>query len=224
MCELPLPVLRRPIHTRRVTFEGFLREDGLWDIDCELSDVKSEATARAGRPVLPAGAPMHLLRVRLTLDDHLTVRAVQTAVAAAPFEECQRPAGEPMQKLVGLTMGPGWRKAIEHAIGGVAGCTHYRELVFNAATVAFQMIPHYRASEGGRKADIPGPGSRMPFFMDKCMSWALDGAVVQRLAPHFYRPGEEARGAHGSHEAHEAHGSPGSDGSRGSRGSHGSHE
>src|SRR5690606_22654145 len=59
--------------------------------------------------------------------------------------------GEPMRKLIGLTMGPGWRKAIEGAIGGTGGCTHLRELVFNAATAAFQMIPHYRATHGGTK-------------------------------------------------------------------------
>jgi hypothetical protein len=195
MSDLPEPRSRRAIHTRRIRFDGFLRDDGLWDIDCELEDVKAEPITRSGGNVLPAGEPVHLLRVRLTLDDHLTVRAVQTAVAAAPFAECQQPAGEPMQKLVGLTMGPGWRKAIDHAIGGVAGCTHYRELVFNAATAAFQMIPYYKASQGGKRAEIPGPGSKPPFFMNKCMSWRFDGPVVQRIAPHFYTgPGKRKEG------------------------------
>jgi hypothetical protein len=188
MSVLPDPVSRRPIHTRRLSFEGFLRDDGLWDIDCELSDVKAEPMRRLGGEVLPAGAPVHLLRVRLTLDDHLTVRAVQTAVAAAPFAECQQPADEPMQKLVGLTMGPGWRKAIDGAIGGVGGCTHLRELVFNAATAAFQMIPYYRLTEGGRHEDLSARTGEPPFYMGKCMSWAFDGPVVQRLAPQFYRP------------------------------------
>lgn len=186
MSVLPAPVSRRPIHTRRISFEGFLRDDGLWDIDCELTDVKAETIERSDGRVLPAGQPVHLLRVRLTVDDHLTIRAVQTAVAAAPFGECHVPAAAPMQKLVGLTMGPGWRKAIEHAIGGTGGCTHYRELVFNAATAAFQMIPGYRSSRGNESA-IPGPGSAPPFYMGKCMSWAFDGPVVQRLAPHFHR-------------------------------------
>jgi hypothetical protein len=192
MSVLPDPVARRPVHTRRISFEGFLREDGLWDLDCQLTDTRSEPITRAGGNVLPAGEPVHLLRVRLTLDDGLTIRAVQTAVAAAPFAECALPAGEPMQKLVGLTMGPGWRKAIDQAIGGTAGCTHYRELVFNAATAAFQMIPGYRAN-GSRQDLLPGPGGPVPFFMGKCMSWAFDGPVVQRLAPHFYRPPQQPR-------------------------------
>ena len=187
MPALPPPVSRRPIHTRRIAFEGFLRDDGLWDIDCELSDTKAEAIHMRERGLLPPGEPVHLLRVRLTLDDGLTIRAVQTAAVNAPFQECQAPAGEPMQKLVGLAMGPGWRKMIEGAIGGVAGCTHLRELVFNAATAAYQMIPHYRAVQRGQKDDSATPDGKPPFYMGQCMTWAFDGPVVQRLAPVFYR-------------------------------------
>lgn len=188
MSVLPDPVPRRPIHTRTISFEGFLRDDGLWDIDCQLSDTKSQDIHMRERGTLPAGEPVHLLRVRLTLDDSLTIRAVQSAAVNAPFDECQVPASAPMQKLVGLTMGPGWRRMIEGAIGGVAGCTHLRELVFNAATAAFQMIPHHRATQGGRKDDTATADGKPPFYMGQCMTWAFDGPVVQRLAPQFYRP------------------------------------
>lgn len=139
------------------------------------------------RGLLPAGEPVHLLRVRLTVDDGFTIRAVQTAAVNTPFDECQVPAAEPMQKLVGLTMGPGWRRMIEGAIGGVGGCTHLRELVFNAATAAFQMIPHYRATQAGRQHDAPAAESKPPFYMGQCMTWAFEGPVVRRLAPQFYR-------------------------------------
>lgn len=182
---LPPAVGRRPVHTRHISFEGFLRDDGLWDIDCELRDHKAEAIQMRERGLLPAGEPVHLLRVRLTVDDGFTVRAVQTATAAAPFAECQQATGAPMQKLVGLTMGRGWRKAINDAIGGVGGCTHLRELVFNAATAAFQMIPHYRATQGGAQERMPANG-QPPFYMGQCMTWRFDGPVVQRLAPQFH--------------------------------------
>lgn len=190
MSDLPAPVPRRPIHTRRIAFEGFLREDGLWDIDCELRDTKADPIEMRERGTLPAGEPVHLLRVRLTVDDSLTIRDVRTGVLNVPFDECHKPAAEPMKKLVGLTMGPGWRKAIDGAIGGVAGCTHLRELVFNAATAAFQMIPHYRATQGGRKDEAAAQGDKPPFYMGQCMTWAFDGPVVQRLAPRFHRKRE----------------------------------
>jgi hypothetical protein len=184
MSELPPAAARRPIHTRRIAFEGFLRDDGLWDIDCELVDTKAETIRMHERGTLPAGEPVHSLRVRLTVDDGLTIRDVQTGVRAVPFDECHIAAADPMRKLVGLTMGPGWRKAIEGAIGGVGGCTHLRELVFNAATAAFQMIPGYKVQQAGSKledATVP------PFFMGKCMTWSFEGPVVQRLAPQFRR-------------------------------------
>ena len=187
MSDLPEPVSRRPVHTRKLSFEGFLRDDGLWDIDCTLSDTKSAPIQMRERGLLPAGEPIHLLRVRLTVDDGFTIRAVQTAAIHTPFDECQVPAEAPMQKLVGLTMGPGWRRAIDGAIGGVAGCTHLRELVFNAATAAFQMIPHYRATQRGQRDDTPPADGKPPFYMGHCMTWSFEGPVVQRLAPQFYR-------------------------------------
>ena len=187
MPDLPAPAARRPIHTRRIAFEGFLRDDGLWDIDCELSDTKSMPIHMRERGVLPPGEPVHLLRVRLTVDDTLTIRDVQTATLNVPSRECFKATGEPMRKLIGLTMGPGWRKAIDGAIGGVAGCTHMRELVFNAATAAFQMIPYHRESEAGGGDRVAQPADKPPFYMGQCMTWAFDGPVVQQVAPQFYR-------------------------------------
>jgi hypothetical protein len=195
MSELPTPVSRKPVHTRAIRFEGFLRDDGLWDIDCELSDTKAETITMRERGVLPPGEPVHLLRVRLTVDDGFTIRAVQTASTKVPFNECHTAAADPMQKLVGLTMGRGWRKAIEGAIGGVAGCTHLRELVFNAATAAFQMIPHYREIHGGGTNAPGADGDKPPFYMGQCMTWAFDGPVVQRNAPQFWRPVKVVREA-----------------------------
>lgn len=61
----------------------------------------------------------------------------------APFGECGV-ANQHMRRFVGMTMGSGWRQTIEKTIGGLQGCTHLRELLFNIATAAFQTIPHHR--------------------------------------------------------------------------------
>ncbi len=188
MPDLPAAAPRRPIHTRRVEFEGFLREDGLWDIDCTLTDTKSIPAPLIERGVVPPGEPLHLLRVRLTIDDGLTIRDVQAAATYVPFGECHQAAAEPMRRLVGLTMGRGWRKALDAAIGGTRGCTHLRELMFNAATAAFQMVPHYQESQGGTKMPHFGPGSAPPFYLGQCMSWAQEGTVVLRYMPQFSKP------------------------------------
>ncbi|MEY3991305.1 MAG: hypothetical protein RIS04_68, partial [Pseudomonadota bacterium] len=38
--SLPAPAPRRLSHTRTVVFRGYDREDGLWDIEATLTDVK----------------------------------------------------------------------------------------------------------------------------------------------------------------------------------------
>jgi hypothetical protein len=182
---LPAPAPRKPIHTRKITFEGFLREDGLWDIEAELVDSKSDAIHMHERGLLPAGGAIHHMRVRVTVDDSLTIRAIATAMDAAPFGNCQK-AVDPVQKLVGTTLGAGWRKAIEGAIGGVAGCTHLRELLFNVATAAFQTIPVHLAREREARGERLDPDAP-PYFIGKCLSWDREGPVVQRVLPMYYR-------------------------------------
>jgi hypothetical protein len=184
--SLPAPTARRPLHTRKISFEGFLREDGLWDIDAELRDSKSYPIRMNERGELPPGEAIHHMRIRVTVNDSLTIVAIQTAMDSAPFSECQA-AAHPMTKLVGVTLGAGWRKAIEGAIGGVAGCTHLRELLFNVATAAFQTIPVYLAQQREAQGQAREAGAQ-PYYLDKCMSWDVGGPVVQRLMPVFFRP------------------------------------
>ena len=90
---------------------------------------------------VPAGTPIHHMHLRVTVDDSFCIRAIETAMDSTPYGECKT-ADATLQRMVGQTMGPGWRQAIERAIGGVQGCTHLRELLFNLATAAFQTIPH----------------------------------------------------------------------------------
>ena len=134
----------------------------------------------------------------MTVDDAYTVRDVQTVSLSVPFTECHVAADWPMRRLIGLTMGPGWRKSIEGAIGGVWGCTHLRELVFNSATAAFQAIPSYRSTNGGT-LPVPEPGAgsdKPPFYMNQCMSWSFEGPVIKRLAPRFTAHREPIRKRH----------------------------
>jgi hypothetical protein len=189
---LPAPSPRKPLHTRKITFEGFLRDDGLWDLDAELIDSKSEPIHMHERGLLPAGGAIHHMRVRVTVDDSLTIRAIATDMDSAPFDNCQR-AVDPVRKLVGATLGAGWRKAIEGAMGGVAGCTHLRELLFNVATAAFQTIPVHLSQQREARGEQPDPDAPPPYFLGKCLSWDREGPVVQRVLPMYYRPPAAAK-------------------------------
>jgi hypothetical protein len=181
---LPAPEPRSHLHTRNVVFRGYHREDGLWDIEAELSDTKSYALERSERGPMPPGTPVHGMAIRATVDDAMTIRAIATSMDSTPFGECQQ-GNDPMQQMVGVTMGPGWRQAIERALGGVRGCTHLRELLFNMATAAYQTIPAYR-DRLRRQAGLPEPDSNEPpYHLGKCISWDFDGPVVQRHYPQF---------------------------------------
>ena len=118
--------------------------------------------------------------LRLTLDDELTVIGVEAATVAGPFAICGAitPA---FAKLVGLTVGPGWRRAVQRRLGGVHGCTHLVELLGPLATTAYQTIHVWRARhEPALETDRP------PRHLDSCHALARDGEVVRQHYPRWF--------------------------------------
>jgi hypothetical protein len=181
---LPAPQARSQLHTRAVVYRGYRREDGLWDIEAEMTDTKTYALDRSERGEMPPGTPIHGMAIRATVDDQMTIREISTAMDHTPFGEC-RAGVDPMQQMVGVTMGPGWRQAIEKALGGIRGCTHLRELLFNMATAAYQTVPVYR-ERLRRQSGVPeAENAAPPYHLGKCLAWDFNGAVVQRHYPKF---------------------------------------
>lgn len=193
---MPLPPAapRRHLHTRSVSYRGFLREDGLWDIEAEMSDTKSYHFDRSDGSAMPPGTPVHNMLIRLTVDEQMTIRAIATAMDHTPFPECQQ-GNDPMQQMVGVTLGPGWRQAIEKALGGVRGCTHLRELLFNMATAAYQTAFPWRDHERRTAGGSPAQRTEPPYHLGRCIAWDYDGPVVLRYYPQF--AGRDPRKARG---------------------------
>ena len=181
---LPPPAPRTHLHTRAVTYRGFHREDGLWDIEGELTDTKTYSLERSERGHMPPGTPIHGMTIRVTVDDAMVIREIVSASDHTPFDECAH-GTPPMQQMVGATLGPGWRQAIDKALCSTRGCTHLRELLFNMATAAYQTVPVYRdrlrRQSGVPEAENAGP----PYHLGKCLAWDFNGAVVQRHYPKF---------------------------------------
>lgn len=183
---LPTPSPRKLSHTRTVVYSGFEREDGMWDIEAALTDVKTYNFVIPSQGPREAGQPIHGLNIRLTVDDQFTIHEVYTDMAHIPHPECDQ-APRDMNLLIGCKLGSGWRKAIDARIGGTGGCTHLREMLFNMATAAYQTIPsarQFRNQQAGLPDEVP---TTPPPHVGKCMSWALDGPVVQRYYPMFYQ-------------------------------------
>ena len=178
---LSAPVPRKTSHIRRVTYQGYEREDGLWDMEAELHDSKAhDMPSFRHQGVLLAGDPIHHMWLRVTIDRQLVVHAIEAAMDAHPLQDCPqaRPA---LQGMVGACMARGWRQAIAQHMGGVASCTHLRELLFNMATAAFQTLP---AAFGGGDPDTP------PRHLGQCTGWDFEGNGVKEYFPQFYGRGE----------------------------------
>ena len=175
---LSLPAPRTLQHTRRVVYRGYERADGLWDIEGELLDTKPHPSASlTGGPDLPADAPIHCMSIRATVNLALEVQAIEVSMDAYPLHDCPR-ARASMQRMVGCTMSRGWRKAIEANLGGVASCTHVRELLNNMATAAFQTVS--KALSGTWPAD------RVPPYVGECTGWEWEGEGVRVHHPRFF--------------------------------------
>lgn len=170
-----------------MVYRGYDREDGLWDIEAELTDIKPYTFRVPNERPFPAQEPIHHLLIRVTLDDEMLIHDIVTSMDSIPHAEC---SGAPvnMHKFKGLRMGPGWRKLIQEHLGGTAGCTHLREMLFNMATAAFQTLPSgqwWRREQCGE--DHP-PLQEPAFFLNQCHSWAYHSPTVQRSYPMFYKP------------------------------------
>ncbi len=178
---LSAPVPRKASHIRRVTYQGYEREDGLWDMEAELHDSKAhDMPSFRHQGVRLAGDPIHHMWLRVTIDRKLVVHGIEAAMDAHPLQDCPqaRPA---LQGMVGACMARGWRQAIAQHMGGVASCTHLRELLFNMATAAFQTLP---AAFGGGDPDTP------PRHLGQCTGWDFEGNGVKEYFPQFYGRGE----------------------------------
>ncbi|MCY1495897.1 hypothetical protein D9M68_298100 [compost metagenome] len=135
---------RRLIHQRKVECLGYLRADGLWDIEGRLADSKTHSVPLSEGGIVTAGQTYHGMLIRLTLDDEFIVREVEVVMPDVPTSEC-RGAAPAYQKLLGERIGPGFSRRIKQLFGGTGGCVHLTELLLPIATTAFQTIPMARA-------------------------------------------------------------------------------
>jgi hypothetical protein len=169
--SLEKPVERKMIHTRRVECVGYLREDGLWDIEGSIVDTKSYDYDTSERIVV-SGTPMHNMFLRLTLDDGLLIRDAVAHTEDAPFSLCQQ--SNPLyRQLIGMrVMGDGFSRKVREMFRGTCGCTHITDLIGPVATTAYQTIATWLYEQNGRPAD--------PRMLDICFSFDRDGEVVKR--------------------------------------------
>ena len=93
---------RKKIHNRTVHCEGFLREDGLWDIEGHLRDTKTYSFESDHRGEVKAGTAIHDMTIRLTLDDNLNIIVISLHKKDYVLSEISRLIEENNGKIITL--------------------------------------------------------------------------------------------------------------------------
>lgn len=174
---LPPPESRERLHARTVTFEGYRRADGLFDIEARLTDVKDQDYPLLSG-VRRAGDPVHDMLVRTTIDRGFRIHAIEVRADRVPYAGgCDR-IEEAYGKLVGANLVDGFRQALYGALGGVNGCTHITELLSYLPTAAVQTFAGLTREDAGE---------RKPFQLDRCHALETSSETVRRYYPKWYR-------------------------------------
>lgn len=172
---------RRLIHKRNVECIGYLRADGLWDIEGQLIDSKTHSVLLSEGRLVAVGETFHGMWMRLTLDDDFIVCDVQVAMTEVPTSEC-RGAAPAYQKLLGERVGPGFSRRIKELFGGTGGCVHLTELLLPIATTAFQTIPMARAMVAPRNEHDTEAHNRVASgLIDTCHALRSTGPIASAM-------------------------------------------
>jgi len=177
------PVSRSLRHTRAITVEAYARDDGLWDLDASIRDVKTRAIPLPSGD-RPAGVPVHDLKLRVTIDRKLNIVDAEAASDSVPYPGFCETIGPAYKKLIGLSLMNHFRLHLKDRLTGVLGCTHLTELAQVLPTAALQA---YADDEFDDRADAPAnPASaERPFEIYRCHALRSDGPVVAAYYPRW---------------------------------------
>jgi len=180
---LPRPAAREKKHQRKIDCEGYLRSDGLYDIDVHMVDTRTydcsyDALHRDG--LIRAGEPVHDMWLRFTIDLDFVIHDVYAASVQTPFAVCPDAAAS-MRELIGLRIGSGWLKQARERVGPAVSCTHLMDLLGQLAATAYQTL-HAALEEREKQR----PEREKPPILDTCLALSSSGEVVKNLWPQFY--------------------------------------
>lgn len=176
------PVARQLKHRRQIDVQVYARDDGLWEADARLSDVKTHDSALA-TGIRPAGSPIHDMLLRIVVDRELNVVEAGAVSQAVPYAGHCDQHGDTYGRLAGLNLMRGFRQALRERVGGALGCTHITELAQVLPTAIVQAMAGDVIDTRGEHADAD-----RPFQLDRCHALRADGEAVRLHYPRWFRP------------------------------------
>ena len=170
-------VPREAVHKRQINCNGFVRADGLYDIEAELTDHKTYDFPSDFRGTVTPDLAVHHMLLRITIDRDRVIQHAEAITITGPYAICPT-ANAVFDNLVGLQIGPGWRRKVQAAIGGRHGCTHITELLGPVATIAYQTLYGEEARQkrqSGTLSDQDKQASRSQ-LANSCVGYADDSS------------------------------------------------
>ena len=187
--SLSPPVPRALRHTRAIHVQAYLRDDGLWDLDARITDVK-EIDVPLASGLRRAGNDLHNLNLRITIDRELVIVDAEAASDAVPYPGFCDTIAPAYKQLIGLCLMKGFRAGLKERLSGVMGCTHLTELAQVLPTAGLQAF----ASDVMKTRDGDGDDllPQRPFQIDKCHALRADGPGVEKYYPRWYAKAVDA--------------------------------
>lgn len=171
---------RRPLHTRSLKVQVYERDDGLFDVEAELIDVK-QIDMRLSTGVRAAGDPVHEMRLHLVVDRQLNIVEAGSDTLAMPYPGFCSEHGNAYARLKGLNLLRGFRAELKQRLAGTQGCTHLTELAGILPTAVIQAFAgHVLDTQEGHADGQP------PFQLDRCHALRREGPVVKTHYPRWH--------------------------------------
>ncbi len=184
--QLSPSIERKLVHTRKVTCEGYLRDDGLVDIEGHLVDTKPFDFPNKDRGgFIKAGEALHSMSIRITIDRDLLIKDASAVMDYTPYNYCKSISAV-FKQLIGVRIGPGWRGKLRDIMGGTKGCTHLTELLGPVATTAFQTLVSLDGPDG-ENSDNESQVNQPSKFINSCHSYANTSPVVKEFWPEVFQ-------------------------------------
>lgn len=181
---LSAPDVRREIHHRLIDMRAFAREDGLYDVEGHLRDIKPFDFERSlSAYPTPAGEPLHDFWIRMSVDSGYVVRKIEASSDVTPFGVCKG-AESTLSALLGERIARGWSSLVKERLRGAASCTHLMEMLIPMGTTALQGVRALNLGKYHAEVDRDG----LPLKIDSCYAFARGREVVMKMYPQHYRP------------------------------------
>ena len=181
------PVSRVLRHTRAIQVDAYARDDGLWDLDARITDIKTRNIMLASG-MRAGGNAVHDLKLRVTINRELLIIDAEASSDSVPYPGFCDNVAPAYKRLIGLSLTNHFRLRLKDRLSGVLGCTHLTELSLILPTAAIQAYANdvIKTGDGTDTDSDTGAAPERPFQLDRCHALRIDGPAVAKYYPRWF--------------------------------------